>query len=463
MHPEAAARSGSDGPERPARSGAALFWALGALLALCVILGGGGTPNPVTEVPLLFVSLIAAAVIVWLPGAGGPARMGDRAFWIVAFGIAAVPLLQLVPLPPLIWRNLPGRDVATQVLDIAGYGRAWRPVSLVPQMTLTVLLSLIPAYAMAHGVARLDQRGRTRILLAIAVLATVSAVVGILQFIAANDTLKMYAKLPSRFATGFFANRNTLPDLLAIGGLALLAWLRSTATGRISLRVAVGAGVVLAVLAFGTLATGSRTGILLFGAVVIEAGLTAMALSPAHLRKRSALAAIFIGLAMICGMWLATTTGAMSDVGQRFSTIQTERASIWQNTLATIPGYWPFGSGMGTFVPVYQAMEPLDQLIAAVTNRAHNEYLEIALEAGLFGLVMLLIFGVFVVVRAAKGLAQGGLPRIEARFALYSWIILALHSVVDYPLRNLAMLAVAGALYGFLRMNRVAGGDMCHE
>src|SRR6185436_19772674 len=45
--------------------------------------------------------------------------------------------------------------------------------------------------------------------------------------------------------------------------------------------------------------------------------------------------------------------------------------------------YFPFGSGIGTFAPIYQRYEPLEYLAEAYVNRAHNDWLEAWLEGGL--------------------------------------------------------------------------------
>ena len=50
----------------------------------------------------------------------------------------------------------------------------------------------------------------------------------------------------------------------------------------------------------------------------------------------------------------------------------------------------PVGSGVGTFVPVYQLFEPPQDFHAnAHLNRAHNEFVEAWLETGIFGLALM--------------------------------------------------------------------------
>ena len=52
----------------------------------------------------------------------------------------------------------------------------------------------------------------------------------------------------------------------------------------------------------------------------------------------------------------------------------------------------PFGTGLGSFVPVYAVVEKESDVFAGFANRAHNDLAEILLETGLFGLVLLVAF-----------------------------------------------------------------------
>ena len=99
------------------------------------------------------------------------------------------------------------------------------------------------------------------------------------------------------------------------------------------------------------------------------------------------------------------------------------------------------GSGIGTFEQVYRMNENPAAVDHYYVNHAHNDYLELAIETGLPGLLLLLLFlawwgnSVWRMVRspAADHYAMAG--------AIASAAIL-LHSVVDYPLRTAAMGAV---------------------
>src|SRR5690606_4034235 len=61
--------------------------------------------------------------------------------------IAALPLLQLIPLPPGLWTALPGRSEPALALELAGIAPGWTPLSLVPERTWRSFLALLPPAA----------------------------------------------------------------------------------------------------------------------------------------------------------------------------------------------------------------------------------------------------------------------------------------------------------------------------
>ena len=61
--------------------------------------------------------------------------------------IALVPLIQLVPLPPWIWTNLPGREQMVTVFNLIGDQIPWMPISVSPYATWLSFLSLLPPMA----------------------------------------------------------------------------------------------------------------------------------------------------------------------------------------------------------------------------------------------------------------------------------------------------------------------------
>src|SRR5690606_7588035 len=62
-----------------------------------------------------------------------------------------------------------------------------------------------------------------------------------------------------------------------------------------------------------------------------------------------------------------------------------------QATAALAVTHLPLGSGIGSFVPVFQQAMPDSLLMAKYVNAAHNDYVQGWLEAGIPGLVVVAV------------------------------------------------------------------------
>ena len=109
----------------------------------------------------------------------------------------------------------------------------------------------------------------------------------------------------------------------------------------------------------------------------------------------------------------------------------------------------PFGSGLGTFVPVYATFErPEDTIPNSFANHAHNDFLELWLNTGVVGLALAGIFVIwlgwrsFALWRNAPAAGASELDWTLARSATLIVGLLLVHSLFDYPLRTGAMMAV---------------------
>src|SRR5262249_15546254 len=69
------------------------------------------------------------------------------------------------------------------------------------------------------------------------------------------------------------------------------------------------------------------------------------------------------------------------------------RLPFGRNTVEAARAYMPVGSGLGTFVPVYAMFEkPEDTIPDVFANHAHNDVLELWLNTGAVGLVLVSMF-----------------------------------------------------------------------
>jgi O-antigen ligase len=124
------------------------------------------------------------------------------------------------------------------------------------------------------------------------------------------------------------------------------------------------------------------------------------------------------------------------------------RIAFARNTIESAKTVMPFGAGLGAFVPVYAMFEkPRDIMIDSYANHAHNDFLELWLEAGIAGPVLIGAFAIWFVLRLAKVWRPSHREGLEidgslVRAASLIIALLLAHSVVDYPLRTGAMVAI---------------------
>jgi O-antigen ligase len=87
-------------------------------------------------------------------------------------------------------------------------------------------------------------------------------------------------------------------------------------------------------------------------------------------------------------------------------------------------------------------------------NRVHNDYLELALEGGLPAVILLALIAILLA--AAAWSTWRGRPE-ERHLTVFGIVVLmvaALHSLVDYPLRSMALACLIGTGAGMLISTR---------
>lgn len=415
-----------------------------ALLTIAILFGGGGSPAPISELVVQIAALLALGGWFYLPESQPAGKQPDYPLWIGAGLFAAIPLVQLIPLPPGLWHALPGREAELAALDAIGAGSSWRPVSLAPYRTLASALSLIPPGVMLYFAYRLSPVDRTRLVAVAAGLALLSAVIGVIQVASGSaDWPRFYQYSNVGRATGFQDNRNGTADIFLIG---LLAIFTVAAAHKMLLESAVAKAMAVAIaafLCFSVVLTGSRTGTAL---VLICLAFAVLIVRPRLRLTRNMLiaAAGCIAILGVAGYSLRDNS-ALNRTWSRFENVTDTRPRIWEDTRFAVGQYWPLGAGIGTFTTVFPTSERLEGVHSSVTNRAHQDYLEFALETGIVGMILLagaflaLGYRIFTTLRHARD----RLAVIHSLFAAGAVSILALHSLVDYPMRSMSLAVMA--------------------
>lgn len=422
------------------------FLSILALLLIAFALGGGGSRQGLAN---LFVQLTALAVLA-------PHRTAFFRFWGEAtFALRALicvslllPLIQIVPLPPGVWRALPGRDLVIQSLETVGE-TGWMTLSVNPLRTLLALTALATPLAVLVAGWLLPRHHLFLLGWLVVALGLVTSLLGVSQLGSTGDDGTLFgARNPGTALLGTFANRNSTGLFIGIA-LALAAVLPAPGPhpAIVLVRVALCAVLLLAIVL-----TGSRSALFLAALPLALAGFKALRWSLDH---RSAaqhsggnrhLFAIALGaIALVAAggaALIVVAPGPIGDTMERFGAKDDPRRYIWDDASYTAARYWPIGAGMGTFDEVFQVDESLENLTQRKAGRAHSDYLELTIEAGLPGLIL-----------AAMWLGLIGWLSWRARHSLLRWVAwagsaflfaIALQSITDYPLRNQTILAFAG-------------------
>lgn len=408
-------------------------------LLLCILLGGSGQGiwrNLALQ--LLGIALIAWATLF-------PAKPEDRndqpvfLYLLGALG-AAVVLVQLVPLPPEVWPRLPGRAAIAEGFALLGGEVPSLPVSIAPYRSVMTLFAVIPALAMFLAVKML-RPSPAWLAFAIVLGLSVSIATSALQVAGGARSWAYLYPYTNTGAVGLFANRNHMGTLLLVSipfAAALLVSARSDRGGSKQGRVAIGVATLMLVIV-GIVLNGSLVAIALALPVMVASA----ALVPAATRwRRLALPLATLGVLGAIAVLAANPVGGSARLGAETS-VQS-RAEIWATTAEAIRDSFPVGTGLGTFALTYRQYEDPSLVTPEYVNHAHNDYLELALELGLAGALLMALFLGWWVIAAVK-VWTSPLTTPYGRAATIAAAVILAHSIVDYPLRTSSIAAIFGA------------------
>ena len=425
-----------------------------AYLLLCILLGGSGQGLWRN----LVLQLLGIVLIFW--AVSRPERSEEDkgnstiVYALLGLGVLVV-LAQLVPLPPSVWTALPGRDAIAEAYAAIGTDLPSLPVSEAPYRSVLTLFAIIPCVAMFVA-AKLLKPAPSWIAFAVAIGMFCSIALGAVQVAGGQDSPAYLYPIHNEGAVGLFANINHMGTLLLVSipfATALLVSAKSDGGGSAQGRAAIGiAALVLVVV--GIAINGSMAAIALAVPVMIGSA----ALVPAAVRWRS-LALPVAAVALIGAVALVATTpitGLASSVGAE-SSVQV-RSTIWRTTSLAIKDSFPAGTGLGTFEPVYRQFEDPNAVTWEYVNHAHNDYLELALELGAAGI---LLMGAFLLwwVAAAIRVWTSPLSTPFGRAATIASAAILAHSIVDYPLRTGAVMAIFGAAIALIAQRSRSASD----
>ena len=429
-------------------------WAFEILVALFVALAlvaGGGSASAASAGIVRLAAIPVLAIALWRASTWPPARAW---LWpvLVLAGACVLILIQLVPLPPEVWRALPGRGILADGYAAAGMALPALPISMAPHATLDAALGLLPPAAAFLAVLGLDTAARRRLALVVVVMALVSIGLGMLQIAGGERSpLRFYAFTNLDSAVGFFANRNHQASFL-VAAIPLAAAVAASLSRRAANAgfMSILAVSVVVVLIVGVAVTRSRAGVVL----LIPASLGALAITMRSRRRRDGLAGLWPVLALggaILAAGALVAVFSYTPLAKRFASVEETRPRIARAVLDAGFDYAPFGSGAGSFEPVYRIHEAPERLLPVFINHAHNEYAEIWLEASWPGLALAAAFvawWVASVVGVLRDWTTSGRGMQLAGATIVA--IYLLHSLADYPLRAAGAMVVFALACGLM-------------
>ena len=415
------------------------------MLVFAPLFQGGNRPMPLLVLEgAALAALVALAwsrevVPVWR-GLAAPVR------WGLAL-LLAVPLAQLVPLPPQWWAALPGHGAYADVLQAAGARDQWRPLSVNPAATEYAWLALLPCVAIFFAVQALARRRVRSLALVFVAVAACEAVLGILQVGAGRGSMLLLGNpFGGGAATGTYINKNHFAALMAMALPLLVAfWAAEVlppvdthgqpmrehprhADAKLARRIFWSLLVVLVMAAL--LFTRSRAGIGL--------GLAAFALTSLALVWNSASVGVrvLLGCVAFAALLLAAYVG-LTPILERFA--PDELSISYEGRLRIALGavrggldFLPLGSGLGTFGDVYRRYQ--EGGITGFVNHAHNDYAEAFLEMGVAGLAVVALLAVGYLMRwtdvaGRRRSRSRGYLQVAAGLAV---LAVALHGAFDF-------------------------------
>lgn len=426
-------------------------FSLGTAAVVCLALGAGGA----SRLNLPFAATVEVAALALTVFA--VFRAVKNQLWKTAWPplclllfIVLIPILQLLPVPGGLWAQLPSRALPASVLHATGLTKPWMPVTITPGFTERSGLSLAVPFAVFIATLTLRAAERRAVVLGILAVTLLGLLLGAVQ-VASGDNNAGYIYSSTSFGSlvGFFANRNHEATLL-VCALPLVAAIVTHRSAMKQRRLALTLGGAFALIAIAALAVvKSRAGILLFAPSLI-ASLAIIFMSGAFERPKRAFAIVGMAIGLVV---VLVGLFAMSALIGRFQTDNTAdprfyaAGNIFQAALHALP----IGTGLGSFDNIYRSIEPISALNERFLNHAHDDYLEVFLETGLFGVVAFIAFIIWWVRASLRAwLDKGRYDRALAQAGSTIAFLVMLHSTVDYPMRTLAISAVFAFACGLL-------------
>ena len=427
---------------RPPRG--STLWAIlaSAFLVACVLFGGASAAGIFANALLQAGSVLVILMLLWSGRFTLPPQARLLVWTLILFLLLV--LATLIPLPYATWIQLPYRAEFAEALRLLGVESGAFTASLAPSATIWSILSLLPPVAMFLLVTAIPVERRSYLFATLVALSILSISLGVFQLLGGpGSPLRFYAITNEMSPVGFFANVNhnatmvlcTLPCLAAMASRFAGRRDRSRRSGGFIISIASAAYLVLGIALMGSTAGYALVLPALFASAFIYRRAIVARISAGWRLAFAAIAVIFVGVAL---------TGPLSQetLSAKFDENPTSRRVIAEHTIEAATPSFPLGTGLGTFSDVYRRFQDPAEARQEFVNHAHNDYLEIALELGLPGLVLVLLFALWWLRRSLAVWREDSPFIASGRAGSVIIGLVLMHSLVDYPIRSSAIAAI---------------------
>ena len=436
----------------------------GLLILFCVFGGASGESYNVHALLLMLCGVICAIATLNLRWEQIP----TSAKWLIGFllGYTLLGLFHLLELPIGVWNLFGGRETIKEGWEVLELKPAFETLSMTPTRTFNALVYVLVPFAALLLLLRLGWRAVVAFLpWTIVGLGAFGAFLGLAQVLMPEDAgLYIYQNTNVGLPVGLFANVNHQASFLLMSlafSAVLIGDLRSrekTSDIDMAKRILIGLCTVLQFL--GVLTAGSVAGYLL-----LVPTLAMMFLIVQSQRREFKIIRLAIPAMIIIPMiMLVAYSPQLSNLG--VTSIEndgpTSRVGIFEIGLSVLREHIWLGGGLGSFEPLFKAYEDPETVGLVFANHAHNEYLQWAIETGLIGLALLVVFLGWLMRQLFSVWRAGGDRTVRTRRAAAAAIsVVLLHSVVDYPLRSPSILFFASicVVLLILPQRRPGGAD----
>jgi O-antigen ligase len=307
-------------------------------------------------------------------------------------------------------------------------------------------------------------------------VATVSIFLELAQLAGGEQSpFRFYTVTNNDVAVGFFANRNHFAAFLYVSmtlaapwaldsGISFLEERRRKTIAPAQLAVFFIAITLTVLLGMSQILTRSRAGLSL--ALLSALWFAVLVISDPRNRWRKSSFVVLV--ASVAVIFLVSSEADLTRFADRlsFDPRTDARITIVDHTVEAIKSFMPFGTGLGSFRSVYATLEtPADLFPYTFINAAHDDFLQIALETGVPGLIGIAVFTCIVLLRALELFLRRDAPDVTInllvkRAALVAAVLLSLHSLVDYPLRTSADAVLFALCLGIAESRNGSRQDM---